>query len=510
MNFRLLTFAPALLIAQSAAAQTAVTPERVKAALPELEKLTTQWMRKTGVPGVAIAVVHRDEAVFLKGFGVRQVGKDGAIDPDTVFQIASMSKPITSTVLAALVGEKFIHWDDRVIDRDPGFRLLDPWATREVTLRDLLCHRSGLPDHAGDLLEDVGYSRDEVLHRLRFMKPASSFRSKYAYTNFAFTEAGVASAQAAGKSWEDLSAEKLFRPLGMSATSSRFADFVAASNRAHGHQRVGDRWEARRVRDPDAQSPAGGVSSTVRDLARWVRLQLGSGKFEGRQLIAAEALGETHRPNIVSRAPASPNTDRAGFYGLGWNVSYDDSGRVRLGHSGAFDMGAATVVVLLPSERLGIVVLTNSSPIGLPEAIAESFLDLALTGKTQRDWLAFFGPLYKALEEPATRFSNPPTAPSPALTPETYIGKYDNNLYGDAEVSVTNGGLELRLGPKKSPYALKHWHRDTFIYQPTGEMAAGPSGVTFCIGPDRKAISVTIEHLDVHGQGTFRRRSAGR
>jgi len=208
------------------------TPEKVKGALAELEKFADQTLKKTGVPGMAIAVVFQDEVVYLKGFGVRQTGKEEPVDADTVFQLASVSKPIATTVLAALVGEGVIHWDDRVIDHDGGFRLYDPWVTREVTFRDLLCHRSGLPAHAGDLLEDLGYGRAEVLHRLRYLKPGSSFRSRNDYTNFAFTEAGIAGARAAGKTWEELSADKLYRPLGMTSTSSRFADYAAAKNRA--------------------------------------------------------------------------------------------------------------------------------------------------------------------------------------------------------------------------------------------------------------------------------------
>jgi CubicO group peptidase (beta-lactamase class C family) len=372
-------------LAGRAAPAAEVIPQKVRAALPELERLAQQTLKKTGVPGLSVAVVHQDQVVYLKGFGTRQAGKEGPVGPDTVFQLASVSKPLASTVLAALVGEGVIGWDDRVIDRDPCFRLYDPWVTREVTLRDLLCHRSGLPDHAGDLLEDLGYGRAEVLRRLRYQKPGSSFRSRFAYTNFGYTAAAVAAARAAGKPWEDLAAEKLYRPLGMRSTTSRFADYVAAGDRAHLHVRVEGKWAPRYVRDPDAQSPAGGASSTARDLAQWLRLQLGGGKFNGRQVIAAKALAETHRPQIISTPPQNPATDRANFYGLGWNVNYDDRGRARLGHSGGFDLGAATAVSLLPSEGLGIVVLTNAAPVGVPEAVSASFFDLVLIGKVTKD-----------------------------------------------------------------------------------------------------------------------------
>ena len=250
-----------------------------------------------------------------------------------------MSKPISSTVLAALAGEKAITWDDRIMDLDPGFRMNDPWVTQNVTLRDMFSHRSGLPDSAGDDLEDLGYGRAEILRRLRSVEPGSSFRSHWAYTNFGITEAAVAAARATGKPWEVLAAEKLYKPLGMASTSSRFDDVAAASNRALLHVSVDGKWVARQTRNPDAQSPAGGVSSTARDLVQWMPLQLGKGKFEGKQLIDANALAETHRPVIVSGTPADPTKAPAGLYALGWGVSYDDKGQAVLNHSGAFSAG---------------------------------------------------------------------------------------------------------------------------------------------------------------------------
>jgi CubicO group peptidase (beta-lactamase class C family) len=494
-----------------------LTPEKVTAALPELEKIAQQALEKTGVPGMAIGVVYQDQVVYLKGFGVRQVGTAAAVDPDTVFQLASVSKPMASTVLARLVGEGVIGWDDRAIDHDPEFRLYDPWVTREVTLRDLLCHRTGLPGQEGDLLEDLGYSGPEILRRLRYVKPDSSFRSHYAYDNFTYTEAGVAGARAAGKSWQDLCVEKLYRPLGMSSTSSRVADYRAAPNRAVLHVNIDGKWVAKYERDPDPEAPAGGASSTVRDMAQWLRLQLGGGKFNGQQLIAAEALAETHRPQIVNTVPQNPATDRAGFYGLGWGVAYDDHGRVRVSHSGAFSVGAATQVALLPAEGLGIVVLTNAAPIGVPESVSASFFDLVLTGNVQRDWLEFYRQAFDAylggLFGGGTDYSRPPAQTSPPLSAAAYVGTYHNDFFGDIEVSAagTDGGLVLQLGPKKISYPLQHFDRDLFVYQPAGEAAGGASGVAFRVGPDQKATSVLIEELDIpsNGQGTFTRVPAG-
>jgi CubicO group peptidase (beta-lactamase class C family) len=489
-----------------------VTQDKVNEALPKLERLAEQTLKRTGVPGMAIAVVYKDKVVYLKGFGVRQTGHARRVDEETVFLLASLSKPITSTLLALLVGEGLIAWDDRLIDLDPDFRLADPWVTRAVTVRDMLCHRSGLSDHAGDLLEDLGYGRGEVLHRLRYLKPLGRFRAQYAYTNFGYTAAAVAAARKTGKSWEDLSAEKLYRPLGMKSTSSRFTDYAAAENRVLLHVRVEGNWVAKYVRDPDAQSPAGGVSSTAADMAHWMRLQLGGGTFNGKRLIAAKALGETHRPQFISSPPANPATDRAGFYGLGWNVNYDDQGRVRLGHSGAFDLGAATAVAMLPSEDLGITVLTNAAPIGVPETVCASFFDLVLHGKVEKDWAGLYKRGFEEMSRPAygtsVDYRKPPARESPPLPFAAYLGSYGNSYFGDIEVVEKDGTLQLRMGPKKRAFSLRHWDRDMFLYQPAGELAAGLSAVTFWVAPDGTAGRVVVENLDLHGQGTFIRSPA--
>ncbi|HEY8503874.1 MAG TPA: serine hydrolase domain-containing protein, partial [Gemmataceae bacterium] len=403
-----------------------VTPERMKAALAALEPLAEQTLKRTGVPGMAVAVVHRDEVVYLRGFGVRDAAGDDPIDPDTVFQVASVSKPITTTVLAALVGEGVIRWDDRVTDHLPGFRLADPWVTSEVTIRDMLCHRSGLPDHAGDLLEDIGYGRDAVLHRLRYLRLDSSLRAEYAYTNFGFTAGAVAAAAAAGKTWEELAEEKLFRPAGMKSSSFRHADFAKAPNRALPHIRVGGKWVGEDRRRPDAQAPAGGASSSARDMARWVRLLLAGGKLDGRPIIPAGPLAETHRPQVISGYDA--DTRQVALYGLGWNVRYDEKGRLFWNHSGAFYLGVRSEVSLLPAEQVGIVVLSNAAPTGIPEGMTMNFFDLLLYGKPRRDWGEFADQKFQEIVDQdlakLTDYSEPPADPSPPLPDEAYLGRY--------------------------------------------------------------------------------------
>lgn len=488
-------------------AVAAVEETSVQAAVANLEKLAQQQIDDKAVAGVAIAVVHKDKVIFAKGFGVREMGKPDKVDADTVFQLASVSKPVGATVIAALVGEGKISWDSKICDLDPDFQMFDPWVTSQITIRDFYEHRSGLPEHAGDLLEDIGYDRSAVLHRLRYQRPDSSFRSHYAYTNFGITEGAVAAAKAYGLTWEDASDQKLYKPLDMDSTSSRYSDFWSKTNKAVGHAFVDGRWVHKDQRQPDAQSPAGGVSSSVNDMTKWMRLQIGNGKFEGRQLIDEKALTDTHHPNILTQF--SPLDGLPGFYGLGMNVSYDELGRLRLGHSGAFALGAGTNVSMVPGEELGIAVLTNSSPVGVAEGLAITFIDTALNGKPARDWLAFFKNVFA---DPSVigvtkgfDYSKTPSPLVPASNNQAYVGTYTNDFYGDISIIERDGGLAVVMGPKKMTLPMSHYNRDVFTFETVGENASGKSGLTFTVGAGGKANTLLVEHFNEFGQGELTR-----
>jgi CubicO group peptidase (beta-lactamase class C family) len=486
-----------------------ISDAQVQAAVDAVDKLAQKEIDENGVAGIAIGVVHNDKLVFAKGFGVREAGQAAKIDADTVFQLASVSKSVGATVVAELVGEGKITWDSKISDLDPIFQMYDPWVTSQITIRDFYAHRSGLPDHAGDVLEDIGADRAQVLYRLRFQKPNSSFRSHYAYTNFGLTEAGVAATKAYGLSWEDASEQKLYKPLGMASTSSRFVDFAARTNKAMGHVLVNGKWVHKLQREPDAQSPAAGVSSSVNDMAKWLRLEIASGKFEGKQLVDKKALEETYHPDMLTQF--NPFNQLPGFYGLGMNVYYDEHGRLNLGHSGGFDMGAGTNVAMVPSEQLGIVVLTNSSPVGVAEGLAMTVKDIALNGKQSHDWLAFYK---KVFTDPAVTglikgfdYSKAPISPTPASANSAYLGTYANDFFGQIEIIEKKGELAMVLGPQKMTVPIKHYDRDTFTYETGGENAVGLSGITFTVPPDGKAIRVLIAHLNDCGEGTFERSS---
>lgn len=488
---------------------TDVTETKVKAALPLLDKYIQDAMTKTGVPGLSVAVVFDDKVVYLKGYGVREVGKPDVVTEDTVFQLASMSKSVGSTVVAALVSDKVVTWDTRVSQIDPSFQLKEPYPTSQVTIRDLYSHRSGLDGNAGNDLEQIGYDRDTILSRLRFLNPASSFRSTYAYSNFGITAGGVAAATAAGKSWEDASQDKLYGPLGMTSTSSRYADFLKRTNRATLHAFINGKWTAAATREPDAQSPAGGVSSNAKDLAEWMRLELGNGKYNGKQLISEDAIGATHLP-VIYRGN-DPALGVPSFYGLGWTVEYDKQGRLLTGHAGAFSQGARTLVTLSPSEKLGIVVLANAFPTGLPEAVSAAFFDYVREGKSEQDWLQLWDDIYVRGYGPESyaplvaRYAKPPASPSAALPNSAYIGTYANDYIGNAYVIEKDGGLALQLGPNKITFPLKHYDRDLFVYYPYPEMPTYPASATFTVGADQKAASVLFDDLNSIGQGTLTR-----
>ncbi len=483
----------------------------ITTALAKLDAFICQIMQKTNVPGLAVAVVYKDQVVFLKGYGVRTVGQAAKIDPDTVFEIASVSKPIASTIVASLVGTGEVSWDDRIEALDPEFQLSNPAATEQVTVRDMFAHRSGLPTTAGDVLEDLGYSRPEILHQLRLIPLAGQFRETYHYSNFGLTEGAIAATLKTGKTWEEVAEQQLYSRIGMSSTSSRYSDYANNPDKAALHYLQDGVYRNWFVRQADSESPAGGVSSNVRDLANFVRLQLGDGAFDGQQIVDRAALEETHKPQICSAVPGPvPPGQCPGnrYYGLGWNVSRDSEGRLQLGHSGAFDLGTATAVYMLPSEQIGIVVLENGTPIGVPETIGVSFLDFFHYGYAKNDYFAIFNPIFEGMlretENSSPNYSKlpPPQNSSPAGPLSGYAGTYFNSYYGKLQIEVERNQLILRLPPRGAYYELTHWDGDTFTYYFTSESCGvARRGVKFLDGGKQ----VLVENLAILNSGVFDR-----
>jgi CubicO group peptidase (beta-lactamase class C family) len=421
------------------------------------------------------------------------------VDADTVFQLASLSKPVGATVVSRAVSDGAVAWDDPVRKYLPWFRMGSYYVSKNVTIGDLYAHRSGLPLHGGDHLEDLGFNRKQILRRLRFL-PTGPFRDQYAYTNFGLTAAGEAVAKAHETGWAQLSEDLLYQPAGMASTSSRYADYLSAANRAVTHQRHSGAWVPGPPRDPDPESPAGGVSSTANDMARWMQLHLGNGTLDGIELIKADVIQVMRQPHSISKAATEPQA-RSSMYGFGLGMSVDGTGHVRWSHSGAFLLGAATNVVFVPAGDIAITVLTNDEPHGIPEAISAQFVDVLETGEVQRDWLSLYEMAFDALYVNPSKLAgkNPPVNP---VLPEAfgnYAGTYRNQYYGQARITVVGNHLVMALGPEPNYFRLRHWDGNVFSYFPRGENALGITAVTF----DPEVRTLTVENLDEDGLGTF-------
>nr|WP_245819750.1 serine hydrolase [Rhodococcus yunnanensis] len=472
---------------------------RIDDAIGKLDGIARELMESSHIPGMAVAVVHGGNVVYSKGFGVREIGKDDPIDGDTVFQLASLSKPVGATVVASQVGAGVVDWTTPVVSKLPWFALSDPYVTQNVTIGDFYAHRSGLPDHAGDLLEDLGYDRRQVLERLREV-PLDPFRSTYNYTNFGVTAGAEAVAQASGKDWETLSQDAVYGPLGMTSTSSTFSDYISRADRAVPHVLVDGEYQAKYQRDPDAQTPAGGVSSSVNDMAKWLTMLSADGKYNGQQVVDADALLPAVTAEIVSSPSQTPDA-RAGFYGYGFNVSSSAAGRATVSHSGAFALGAGTNFVWIPSLDVAIVALTNAAPIGIAETLTAEFADLVQFGEVREDWRTLYKNAFAGMSEPEGELAGtpPPANPAPPQPLSSYAGVYQNAYWGPATVAENNGKLILTIGPKGSSYELTHWDGDRFTFDVTGENA--PDGTvseaTF------SGNTVTLEYYDENGLGRF-------
>ncbi|WP_433706109.1 serine hydrolase [Paraburkholderia sacchari] len=467
-------------------------------ALAQLDTLARSLMTRTGIPGMAVAVVQGGQTVFAQGYGVANVTTQQNVDADTVFQLASVSKSLGATVVASQVGQGSVGWDTPITHLLPGFALSDAAVTAQLSVGDLYAHRSGLPAHAGDDLEELGYGQTQVLQRLRYLA-LDPFRTTYHYTNFGLTAAAVGVAAAMGVDWATLSQQAIYEPLGMTRTSSRYTDFAARTNAAIGHIQLGGKYVPGPLRNADAQSAAGGASSSVNDFAKWMSMLLGNGAVGERTLIPASALQPALSQQILSR-PASA-TFPAGYYGFGFNVGQTDGGRTTFNHSGAFSTGASTYFMVVPSLNLGFVALTNAAPVGVPETLAYQFFDLVQYGAIQQDWLTLIGAQFASLTQPQGALAGqaPPASPAPAQPLGNYAGTYANNYFGALQVAVQNSALVLTVGPDNTQYTCTHWSGNVFYFVLPPEVVPGGSRFQVSFSGQQ----VTLEYLDAEGAGTF-------
>ncbi|MET0900809.1 MAG: serine hydrolase [Mycobacterium sp.] len=473
----------------------------VENAVAKLDGIADELMASSGIPGMAVAVVHGGKTIYAKGFGVKDnkaaAGDANKIDPDTVFQLASLSKSLSATVVAHQVTVNAIGWDTPVVEKLPWFALSDPAVTPMVTVGDLFSHRSGLPDHAGDRLEDLGYDRRQVLEKLRQL-PLDPYRISYAYTNFGLTAAAEAVATSAGATWEDLSQRVLYEPLGMTSTSSRFADYEARPNRTVGHISIDGGYQPLYKRNADAEGPAGGTSSSLNDMTRWLTMLLADGTYDGTAIISPEALLPALTPQVVSSPPSEPAM-RAGFYGYGFNVGTTSAARTQVSHSGAFELGAGTNFVVIPSADVAIVALTNATPSGIPETLTAEFADLVQFGEVRQDWRALYGQAFAEMDKPLGSLvgQTAPPNPKPAPPLTSLVGTYRNDYWGEAIVTEAGGTLGLAVGPRKEVWPLTHWDGNVFTFAFVTENSP-PGSVSKATFDGNR---LTLEYYDTDNEG---------
>ncbi|HWP83525.1 MAG TPA: serine hydrolase [Bacteroidota bacterium] len=433
---------------------------------PGFEEYARQAMKDWEVPGFAIAVVKDDKVIYAKGFGVRKLGESAPVDEKTIFAVASTTKAMTAACLGMLVDEKKISWDDPAIKYLKDFQLYDPYVTRELTVRDLLTHRSGL--ERGDLLwYSSPYNREEVLTRIRFLKPAWSFRSRYGYQNIMYLAAGQVIQSVTGKPWEEFIKERLFSPLGMVSSSASQSALRGVENVATPHASIDKKLQPRDWVDIDNIGPAGSVNSNVLDMAQWIRLNLSKGVYEGKRVLSEEVVKEMQTPQTLQRLDSLTQVWRPSThfvaYGLGWGLS-DYLGNIVVQHSGAIH-GMRARVVLLPEIQIGFVILMNSPRELFHAALAYRIIDHYL-GAEPRDWSTDYLKFQKeqtdkADAEEKKRNDERVKGTKPSMSLDQYTGVYENEMYGELKVVLEKGKLVIQFYPTFVGDAT-HWHFDTF------------------------------------------------
>lgn len=474
-----------IVVTWSLAALASLLPAPAKAQPGELDRIDAAIEKirtEIGIPGLAVAIVRDDSVLLARGYGVREAGRPERVDAHTLFAIGSATKAFTATALAVAVEETGLGWDDPVVERLPGFALHDPYVTAEITLRDLLAHRSGLPT-ANLMWYSTPADSDTLLRRLRHLQPVAGFRASFTYQNLLYLAAGRILEEATGRRWDAFLEDRIFAPLGMERTNASMDSLAGRVNVATPHVRLEDRTVPVPYRNLDDVAPAGSINSSAADLARWLRFLLADGRVAGEALIDPATLKETRRPQtVVPMNPIwsafHPTTSRTA-YGMGWFIS-DFHGRTLLDHGGGID-GMSALLALVPEEELGVAIVTNlqtSLPpvwvFGLLYAALDEILDVSPT--EWRPGAARLKEVLAASRPEAERV--PGTQASLAL--ERFAGRYRSELLGPAEVARQEGGLVFRLGTLEAP--LEHWHHDTFRApwsDPAWRAAAGPGWVTF-------------------------------
>jgi len=462
---------------------------------PNIDEFVAGVMAEYEVPGIGLAIVKDGEVVLAKGYGVRQLGDSTPVDAQTLFGIASNTKAFTATALALLVEEGKLQWDTPVIDCLPWFRMSDPYVTRELTIRDLLVHRSGLGLGAGDLLwwPPSTYNRKEIAHRLRYVPLATTFRSTYAYDNVLYLVAGEIIEQVSGQTWEDFVASRILTHVGMTHSNVRHSDAASGGNVATTHARIGGTVRPIKPFTSDNTNPAGGINSNAEDMAKWLIVQLDSGRiaaddrlFSPRttqelwRIVTPIASGSTAPELAVLRPQFSG-------YALGFRVR-DYRGEKLVTHTGGLP-GYVSLVLMLPSYRLGVAVLTNMESGAAFNIIGMHILDYYL-GASDIDWFAAYKTVITRtdsmlLAQDRYRAVRRDSLSRPSLPLEKYADTYTDQWYGDVTIRHEDDNLGIQFSHTPSLVGdLEHWQYDTFVARWHDRELRADAFVTFVLGPE--------------------------
>lgn len=483
-----------------AAALLVATPAFAELSSEQAKALSERVYQTLAPTGFAVAVVKDGELILAEGYGLRELGKRGSVNADTIFPLASVTKSMTAAALAMLVDEGKLSWDDRVIDHLPEFRLYDPWVTREFTIRDLLTHRSGLPLGAGDLLfwPDARSTRADVIKGLRYLKPETSFRTAFAYDNLLYIVAGEVVGAASGVPYERFVEDRLFKPLGMTRCRMSVESAATLGNLVTPHARKPGGAPEPISHDPDEPArAAGGAYCSARDLAKYAQFLLAGGVApDGERLLSEDRIRDLFSPVTLNRTPGPlrrMSRSHLTAYALGWQM-HDFEGELMAEHSGG-GSGVVTHVALLPEKNAAAIALSNDLA---PAPVAFVFDALeALADGEDDDWVGFAAEMKAAFDSKGgeqTEMTPPAGAAQPSLPVSAYAGTYRDPWYGDVHVRETDGGLAIDMHRSrllKGP--LVHYARDTFLARWPNRSINADAFVTFELDESGKVVGIRMK-----------------
>jgi|TARA_B110000263_G_scaffold242541_1_gene248127 CubicO group peptidase (beta-lactamase class C family) len=427
-----------------------------------LEQRIEQIRKDWDIPGMAVAIIKGDKVIYANGFGVRELGKSAKVDEKTLFAVGSTTKAMTVATLGMLVDEKKLSWDDRVVDILPGFRMYDAYATAEMRVRDLLTHKSGLT-RGDQIWYAASTTQEEVLHGIRYLKPAYSFRSTYNYQNLMYLTAGMLSGKIHGDSWDNVVSKRIFKPLKMRTSVTNLKDLAKRKNVASPHADVDGELQPIEDRNLENISPAGSVYSNALEMANWVKLNMKKGEFEGKRIVSEVAMNEMHKPQMHASYSSTSELTNFRMYGLGWSVD-DYRGHKRVSHGGGID-GFRTWLGFIPDIKLGWVVFNNGGS-GASTLIGYEIIDAFLGLEDDVDWSAKGKKSYAMQTARADSLrtdvdSRRVMGTQPRLESSGYKGDYHDDFYGNMTVTASDGKIILSRGNALRG-TLNHWHYDTF------------------------------------------------